>query len=344
MDPTTYVRESTARVVAEADHVTINPQGVAALTEKLEAVYLGQKDAIHDQIAWDFGDVHYFEDAARDGPLTCQYVFVLDALNFCFWPTPDMEYEHLARGLKQALTADPTVFNADRLAVVDAATVASWFAPFTPPQIDERVRKVRELGAGLARFFGGQAINLIRQANHSAVEVLRLVLAHFPGFQDHAVYKGNQVFLYKRVQILVGDVWAAYGRRVVRQDDVSTHAVCGFYDIDRLTMFGVLAPKDALTAGVADYRVPQVLRPEGVLEYSAELEALILSKSQIPFGSHMEIEIRACTIQAVEQLHAALVAKGHRIKVIELDWLLWQIGENAKEALPFHHRTLSVFY
>ncbi|EQC41521.1 hypothetical protein SDRG_01486 [Saprolegnia diclina VS20] len=331
MDPTTYVRESTARVVAEADHVKISPAGIAALTEKLEAVYLGQKDAIHDQIAWDFGDVHYFDDAARNGPLTCQYVFVLDALNFCFWPTPDMEYEHLARGLKQALTADATIFDANRLATVDAATVASWFAPFSPPQLDERVRKVRELGAGLARFFDGKAINLIRQAQYSAVEVLLLVLAHFPGFRDHAVYKGSQVFLYKRVQILVGDVWAAYGRRVVVQNDPSTHTICGFYDIERLTMF-------------ADYRVPQVLRPEGVLEYTPALEAIIQAKQQIPFGSHMEIEIRACTIQAVEMLHAALVAKGHRIKVIELDWLLWQIGENAKEALPFHHRTLSVFY
>lgn len=31
---------------------------------------------------------------------TTQYLLVLDALNFCFWPTPGLEYEHLARGLK----------------------------------------------------------------------------------------------------------------------------------------------------------------------------------------------------------------------------------------------------
>lgn len=29
-----------------------------------------------------------------------QYLLVLDALNFCFWPQPGLEYEHLARGLK----------------------------------------------------------------------------------------------------------------------------------------------------------------------------------------------------------------------------------------------------
>jgi hypothetical protein len=28
--------------------------------------------------------------------LTAQYVFVLDALNFCFWPLANYEYEQLA--------------------------------------------------------------------------------------------------------------------------------------------------------------------------------------------------------------------------------------------------------
>lgn len=29
-----------------------------------------------------------------------QYLLVIDALNFCFWPQPGLEYEHLARGIK----------------------------------------------------------------------------------------------------------------------------------------------------------------------------------------------------------------------------------------------------
>jgi len=58
----------------------------------------------------------------------------------------------------------------------------------------------------------------------------------------------------------------------------------------------------------------------------------------------MECEIRAATIQAVERIHACMLAAGHAIKVIELDWLLWQIGEENKDALQPHHRTLSVYY
>ena len=41
-------------------------------------------------------ELHFFDG----GPLTAQYLLVLDALNFCFWPEPGLEYEHLASGLK----------------------------------------------------------------------------------------------------------------------------------------------------------------------------------------------------------------------------------------------------
>lgn len=34
------------------------------------------------KVKWDFEGIHYFDN----GPLTVQYLFVLDALNFCFWP------------------------------------------------------------------------------------------------------------------------------------------------------------------------------------------------------------------------------------------------------------------
>jgi Potential Queuosine, Q, salvage protein family len=47
-------------------------------------------------------DTHY-----RGGDSAmAQYLLALDALNFCFWPQPGLEYEHLARGLKASL---PTV-------------------------------------------------------------------------------------------------------------------------------------------------------------------------------------------------------------------------------------------
>ncbi|KAI9988584.1 hypothetical protein PInf_022034 [Phytophthora infestans] len=178
MDPTALVRESIARVVQRANHVNIGSAAVECLAAKLSA-RLSEGD--QGVVTWDSGDFHYFEDVKQDGPVTCQYVFVLDALNFCFWPTENMEYEHLARGLKTTLLHDPHALDAENLAKVTNDMVASWFHPFTPPQLDERRRKVREVGEVLLQFFDGQALNLIKKANCSAVEAIRLVLAYFPG-------------------------------------------------------------------------------------------------------------------------------------------------------------------
>jgi len=50
------------------------------------------------KVEWDFEGIHYFDN----GPLTVQYLFVLDALNFCFWPG-------ISSGTKKAITSSEHV-------------------------------------------------------------------------------------------------------------------------------------------------------------------------------------------------------------------------------------------
>jgi hypothetical protein len=155
-----------------------------------------QSDLINNQqVDWDAEGWHYCLDAP-DGPLTCQYIFVLDALNFCFWPTPQLEYEHLAKNLKRVLENDPTAFSASSLANITQETLASWFEGFNLPQIEERILRLQEIGELLAAGthsssvtfelthsleFGGLAENLVIQANGSAVKLVQLILRYFPG-------------------------------------------------------------------------------------------------------------------------------------------------------------------
>jgi len=49
----------------------------------------------------------------------------------------------------QVLEADISAFDASKLAVMTAETLQSWFAEFTLPLLDERVMRLRELGAAL---------------------------------------------------------------------------------------------------------------------------------------------------------------------------------------------------
>lgn len=106
------------------------------------------------------------------------------------------------------------------------------------------------------------------------------------GFRDHALYKGRQIFLYKRAQIFVADLWGAF----------KGQSFGNFHDIHSVTIF-------------ADYIVPAVLRQLGVLKYSSALCNMVDSDMEIVPGSEEEVELRACTIHAVEKMRELIKSK-----------------------------------
>jgi hypothetical protein len=277
-------------------------------------------------VDWDSSGWHFCADAAVKGPLTAQYIFVMDALNFCFWPSEGLEYDTLALALKAVLVKDNAAFSAENLKLLTEQQLASWFpTDLQLPVLAERVARVREVGEVLLNEFEGLAANLVLAAKGSAVQLVRLVLMYFPGFRDTTVYQGTLLHLYKRAQILVGDLWAAYGRDTDRSHPYA------FGDIDQLTMF-------------ADYRIPQILRDIGILQYDASLSYKVDNKELVPFGSAEEAEIRAATVVAVERLQQSLLKCGVKLLVLEVDWLLWQTGEAVKDTMAPHHRTLTIYY
>ena len=70
---------------------------------------------------------------------------------------------------------------------------------------------------------------------------------------------------------------------------------------------------------------------------------------ELPAGSEEEIEIRACTIWAVEQVMTALRERHGREgspvpHSVQLDWYLWEQGERQRMNAPPHHQTITHFY
>jgi hypothetical protein len=253
---------------------------------------------------------------------------------------------HLAGGLRDAFLADPACFAAERLAACGEADLRRLVAaPCALPALEERAARVREVGEVLLARFGGSALALCREARHSAVELVRLVTAHFPGFRDEAVFApdGRPVYFYKRAQIFAADVWGAFGCATLDAAAARgapgapvAHA-CAFADVGRLTMF-------------ADYRVPQLLRAAGVLVYAPALTARVDAREELPAQVTDELAIRAATVVAVERVRAAIVAAAAgeprllALTSVEIDWLLWDEGEARKDAIAPHHRTRTIFY
>lgn len=92
--------------------------------------------------------------------------------------------------------------------------------------------------------------------------------------------------MYKRAQIFVADLWGAFKGQNYGE----------FHDIKSITIF-------------ADYIVPAVLRELGILKYGSNLSCSIDSSSEIVPGSEEEVEIRACSVYAVEKMRELINKK-----------------------------------
>lgn len=195
------------------------------------------------------------------------------------------------------------------------------------------MRCLHEVGARLLAQFDGDFANCVRQAGGSAAALLRLIVAEFPCFRDEAEYRGERVALYKRAQIVVGDVWACFGGRG-----------CGaFADIgDAITMF-------------ADYRVPQVLVHFGTMRYGDELRAWLDADRLLANGSAEEVEIRAVSIWVVELLKRRVrqrLAEAYAdvdaavVNSALLDHFLWDYRRKHEQDVVFvpFHKTISIYY
>lgn len=264
---------------------------------------------------------------------TAQYYFFLDSINFCFWGrknTPRWEYQingewvggyyAYSRAIKDAFVQDARFFDASYLSEISEEDFRSIFASGrnTLELVDERLNIIRENFRILKKNFDGKAIHLFQQADMDADMIVETLLDTFPTFDDSVLWQGNRVFFLKRAQILVSDI------------SFTGLPELAIQNLDHLTVF-------------ADYKLPQILESFGVLKYSAELDSDIVHEVLIPKGSQKEIELRAASIAAIEQLRDEMEGLGRTISTNELDWILW-VKAKATSFEKSHHKTLTTFY
>ena len=115
-NPLRCIISSCQDVVNLSEHVSIDEIAMKTYCEKLNE---NSNKIKHIDIQWDSNNWHFCNDASTMGPLTVQYIFVLDALNFCFWNNKSFEYDTLAISLKNILEKDNHAFDADRLIAIN---------------------------------------------------------------------------------------------------------------------------------------------------------------------------------------------------------------------------------
>ena len=276
--------------------------------------------------AWNY-DLHYFNGT----PSSVNYIFLLDALNFCFWGKPKWQIEYngqtldgywaLAASLKRAAAKNSDLLTGDffaRIAPQELADILQGTGEI--PLFADRWRNVRELGTVLKNMWEGDAARFVECAGLSAPRLAQLVAESFSSFNDISVYDNHEVRFFKRAQILVTDLWGSF-----KGEDWGE-----FSDINELTSF-------------ADYKLPQILRAWNILQYSESLAKKVDAQIEIAKDSPQEIEIRAAMLWAVEFLREELATRGRKMPSIHVDWILWDASQALADMKPYH-RVRTIYY
>jgi hypothetical protein len=266
---------------------------------------------------------------------TARWVFVVDVLNHCFWPDPGETtwgvchegemwsgYWGLAASLKKALEGGAAITRADFLERISREYLEGIFqGEGHIPLFEQRLENLHEAGRILNRDWGGDVVHLIEAARGSAVRLVEQVVESFPSFRDEAEYDGRRVCFWKRAQLFASDLH---------------HALDGkgwgaFHDLAALTAF-------------ADYKLPQVLRALGIVSYEPPLEKTVDSLHSLDSGSPEEVEIRAMTIWAVEEIKRAFNHVGQVITSAAVDHWLWKLGQLEPFRRKPYHRCRTIYY
>lgn len=317
------VRRSAQFIVDHATHVRIDNRVIGRIVIKIVSHQFVKPTETDARPFYS----HSFEEIVM-------WCLVLDSVNFCFWADKDSDkwsvndarhgeldgYWALVAALKRGANEMP-LFNPKWLSAITLDHVRHLFRGNGEIPLSEKRRAaLQELGQGLLKS-RTSAWELVRDTHGDVVEFIDRILERFPLYRDEALYQGRRIGLYKRAQILCQDLSL----------ELSQVGIRPFTNLGRLTAF-------------ADYKVPQLLRDEGVLSFSPSLASRIDAMQELKAGSPEEVEIRGSTVHAVELIRHELLAHGMDMSSADLDNLLWTEAVGRRSLMKPYHRVRTTNY
>ena len=157
---------------------------------------------------------------------------------------------------------------------------------------------------------------LIKELNVDS-ELFEFIVNNLDYFKDVSDYEGKEILFYKRAQLLTSDILHVREKKENAKVDYS-HLI-----------------------GCADYKIPQVMRCYGMLEFSDSLCEKVDNKIELAEGSLEEIEIRANTLKIINYIYEKLNKEYQRMDINDFIWLL---GQDKSKMIKPYHRTLTKHY
>lgn len=308
------VRRTTAEVVRHPQFVTIKEDALHKFADLIGDHILKGETLTQAQ----FG-------VQQVGP---QRVFLQDVVNFCFWAPRGkkkwtVEYpkgifrdgwDGLVACFDRAVEEGYSILDASYVQQVSDRDMELIFRPcnnIRMPLLAERGAFLREAGAVLNKKYKGKFSYAVGASDGKADSLAQHIIDSFSSFQDRSRLNNTFINFYKRAQICAYDISLLSGMQLT--------------NIEYLTVF-------------SDYKLPQVFRSHGVIEYTPELAQKVDSLELISRESREEVEIRAATIWVGELLASEL-----GMPPALVDNIVWLMGTKEQQMKPYH-RTMTTCY
>ncbi len=258
------------------------------------------------------------------------FVLLLNAMSFSYWGEPRWTVQYEGRkyngaqammaALGRAVKQDRSILNPIHWQGMSNTSLAHVLRGSSRiPLLQERAEHVREIGAVLTTRHKSDFNQFLRAQCISTVQLTERLIQEFPSFKDERSLAGMTIPFNKRAQLLIADLFYACP---------TLHSIT---DISELS-------------ACADYKLPQVLRQYGILQYSPALEKKITARTPLKPNSEQEIAIRAQTIHAVECIKKQLQHQYPSITANQINDYLWLQGQKTTPHHEPYHLTRTTAY
>ncbi|MCM1052545.1 MAG: queuosine salvage family protein [Ruminococcus sp.] len=292
-------------VSANSKHVSINVEKIKELVKNIDDIKME-----HWLSSSPFG--------LLDLPVETiiNFLLVYEAIDFSFWGNPKWTIGANNKQLDGSIALLFALLNYVKInKTFDFQTISEdEFASILKgnikiPLFQERLNIIKEVSRTVNEKMNSNFYKYIKEIT-TDIELFNLIIRYFPNFKDERLYNGEPIYFYKLAQLLTSDI--LHIREIKEQIRVDySHLI-----------------------GCADYKIPQVLRSLGILNYDEELAQLVDSQIELPVNSEYEIEIRANMITVINIINRLLKNRFNRIDIN--DFLFMKKSDKSLVLKPYH--------
>lgn len=251
------------------------------------------------------------------------FLLIYEAIDFSFWGNPkwtinvDKGQEDGSTALLYAIlkyvkekdTTDFSNITKDEFRKILKGNVEI-------PLFEERYSIIKNVSKIVNKEMNGNFYEFIKDIT-ADTELFEIIVKYFPNFKDERKYNDKTIYFYKLAQLLTSDILHIRELKENIKVDYS-HII-----------------------GCADYKIPQVMRGLGILEYSDDLAKIIDNKEEIEENSQYEVEIRANMLVVIDKIAKEL---HHRVCHIDINDYIWCQAKNGDVQLRPYHLTRTTNY